>query len=78
MSLRSSKAGVAGMREALRLDGHDRQRQARAIASAVRAMWSSHTEWADIIGHSAFEIARRMRWPLGKTHEVRCIVISRE
>ena len=30
------------------------------------------------IGHSAFEIASRMRWPLGNTHEVRCIVMSSE
>jgi hypothetical protein len=29
------------------------------------------------IGHKAFEIASRMRWPVGKTHEVRCIVMLR-
>ena len=30
-----------------------------------------------IIGHSAFEIATRIRWPIGKTQEVRCISMSR-
>src|ERR1700676_5345299 len=29
------------------------------------------------IDHKAFEIAIRMRWPAGKTHDVRCIVILR-
>src|SRR6059036_391416 len=29
-----------------------------------------------IIGHMAFETASRMRCPLGKTHEVKCISMS--